>query len=224
VVQLPASLSKAPVGHKRLSPEDLGEQQRQRILGALIGVFAKRGFQASTIDHLVGAAKIGVGSFYAHFEGKDDCLVQAYDKIVADVRGRIAAALPNGGSWPERALVGLDAVLRFGAEEPMAARVALLEAQTGGPAPVRRYNETLEEVADFLGRGREQSELAAALPLSFEEATASGLAWLLQGRLARGEVRDNDALFRELAEAMLEPYLGVENTRKEIENFLGRSG
>jgi AcrR family transcriptional regulator len=219
VAHLPQSLSKAPVGRTRLSRARLGEHQRERILIAATEVFAKRGFQAATVENIVSAAKIGVGSFYAQFDGKDDCLMAAYETIAAEARGRIGAAMPADADWPLRACVGLRALLQFVVDDPLAARVALLEVQTGGPRAMERYGETLEEIAAFLRQGREISVRDLELAQSFEEATASGLVWLLQERLVRGEIDDAQLLFAEMAEVALEPYLGAAQTKRRIKAF-----
>jgi AcrR family transcriptional regulator len=222
VARLPQALQSAPVGRTRLSREELGERQRIKIVDAATEVFAKRGYQASTVDNIVAAAGIGVGSFYAHFEGKDDCLAQVCAEIGTEVHAEIAAAISDG-TWAERLCDGLLALLGYVGRRPLAARVALLEAQTGGPAALLRYSAMIDEVADFLRRGREVAKLDPEPPPSFEEATASGLVWLLQGRLVRGEIGDVEVLFGEMADVALEPYLGVGDTKREIKAALERA-
>ncbi|MFL5873390.1 MAG: TetR/AcrR family transcriptional regulator [Solirubrobacterales bacterium] len=219
MAQLPQSLSKAPVGRTRLSREALTEHQRERILTHATEVFAKRGFTATTVDNIVAAANIGVGSFYAHFEGKGECLLAVCDRISREVHAQISAAMPADGDWAERALAGLHAFLAFTAAEPLAARVILIEAQTGGPEALAHYGEELERLAGFLREGRAAAKLDPKTPASFEEAAASGLAWLLQGRLVRGEADDVDSLFEEMAEVALEPYLGAQQSKARIRAF-----
>jgi AcrR family transcriptional regulator len=125
-----------PVGRDRPPREVLTEHQRERVLTAAVEVFAKRGYQGTTVDHIVSAAKIGVGSFYSLFSGKEDCFLAAYDRIVAAGRDRIAAALPRDGSWAIRLATGLRALLETIEERPFAARIALVEVQTAGAAAI----------------------------------------------------------------------------------------
>jgi AcrR family transcriptional regulator len=207
-----------------VSREELGERQRVRIIEAATQVFAKRGFQASTVDNIVATAGMGVGSFYAHFEGKDDCLAQVCQEIGAEAHAEIDAASGGDGAWAARLCDGLMAILRYGVRSPMAARVVLLEAQTGGPAALGRYGAMIDEIAGFLRQGRAVARLDPEPPASFEEATACGLAWLLQSRLVRGEVGDVDALFAEMADVALEPYLGPGDAKKAIKAALTRAG
>jgi AcrR family transcriptional regulator len=216
VARLPQALRGAPVGQTRLSREELGERQLRRILDAAIEVFAKRGFQDSTVDNIVAAAGVGVGSFYAHFDGKEACLDRVCERIAEEANSALAAALPVDGTWAERLCAGLRGLLRFAAENPLSARVVMLEAQTGGPEVVARYGAMIDGIAAFLREGRDASKLKREWPPAFEEATASGLCWLLQGRLVRGEIGDVDALFAEMAEIALEPYLGAAATKRAI--------
>jgi AcrR family transcriptional regulator len=219
MVELPRALSKAPVGKTRISREALARRQRERILTAATEVFAKRGFQATTLDNIIGAAGIGVGSFYAHFDGKEDCLMQVCESISARVRDRVAAVTPPGASWAQRACAGIQGTLSLAVDEPLAARVLVLEAQTGGPQVLARCGEAIDAIAAFLREGRSEGTVDRSLPASFDEATASGLVWLLQGRLARGDVTGIEPLFGEMARIALEPYLGSERAEHEIAAF-----
>jgi AcrR family transcriptional regulator len=219
VGRLPIQFSKAPVGRERLSRERAAELQRGPVIEAAIDVFAKRGFREAKVEHVADAAGISVGSFYSHFESKDDCLLRVHAAIVAEARDRIAAAAPPGGDWAAQACAGIHALLVYCAAEPRCARVALIEVQTGGPEATRRFSATIDEAAEFLRRGRDL-DLGASLPATFEEATASGLAWLLKERLAYGDPGDLVALFREVATIVIEPYLGAEQADVRIEGFL----
>lgn len=208
MVSLPEQLSSAPVGRDRLSRQVLEAHQRDRVLDAAIGVFAKRGYQATTIDHIVAAAKIGVGSFYSLFEGKQDCFLQAYERIVAAAWERIGEALPAERPWPEQAAAVLRGLLESIAADPLAARLALVEVQTAGPAALTRYDETLARAEALLRRGRQSSPLAAELPATLEDSTVAGVTWLLHQRIVSGEIEGIEALLPELLEIVVEPYLG----------------
>lgn len=213
-MQLPDHLTKVPVGRERIPQEILTAHQCDRILAGAIDVFAKRGYQQTTIDNIVATSKSSVGSFYALFDGKEDCMLQAYDRIVGDVRARIVAAAPAEGSWAEQFCAGLREVLSFVSSEPLAARVALVEIQTAGDRALRRYEGTCEEVVDFLRRGRMERAAPGDLPPALERVTASGIAWLLHQRLVGRQAAEAESLFAELAEMVLSPYVGeAEATR-----------
>jgi AcrR family transcriptional regulator len=219
MARLPQHLAKAPVGRERLSREELDRHQRRRLIEAATGVFAKRGYQATTVDNIVVAAKVGVGSFYAHFDGKEECLLAAYEQIVGEARTQIEDAVGAQSGWAAKALAALHELLALIAARPLEARVALVEIQTGGPAALGRYGETLEFVISSLQGGRPAGRLDPPPPQTQEAATANGLAWLLAQRLVRGEAKDVPGLFGQMAEVVLEPYLGAARARREIAAF-----
>ncbi len=186
-----------------------GEERREQVLERLTEVFAKRGYRAATIDHLIAGGKISMGGFYKEFDGKEDCFVAVYDRVVSQLRDKIRDAVPEGSDWDAQVAIGLRTVVEFASEEPMPGRIVLLEAQTGGDLALARYSETLDEVGALLRRGRELAEDSRSFPESFEDATVSGLLWLVQSRLAHGRIEDVDELWPNMAKMALEPYLGA---------------
>src|SRR5262245_66510979 len=103
MTRLPEHLMPASVGTERVSKEVLEDHQRRRVLDVAIDTFAKRGFQATTVDHIVAAAKVGVGTFYELFRNKQDCFMRGYERIVKSGREQITAAIPADGTWGEQA-------------------------------------------------------------------------------------------------------------------------
>ncbi|HXS47909.1 MAG TPA: TetR/AcrR family transcriptional regulator [Solirubrobacterales bacterium] len=217
-MSLPEHLSAKPAGRHRLSREVLAEHQRERILDAATEVFAKRGYQGTTIDNIVAAAQIGVGRFYELFANKSDCFVQVYERIVADAGERIGAAIPAGAEWSEQAGAALRTLLERIEAEPLHARVALVEVQTAGPAALARYEETTDGVIPLLARGREASPVASELPSRLEEAIVGGLAWLLQQLVVRGEFDGVEAHLPDLLEIAVEPYVGAAVTASLLDS------
>jgi AcrR family transcriptional regulator len=209
MANLPPALTPKSVERKQLSRATQLEERREQVLARMTPVFAKRGYQAATVDHLIAGAKISMGGFYKEFHGKEDCFVQVYDRVVAQVKEQFDASVPSESDWPVQAALGIRAVVGFAADHPLAARVVLLEAQTGGEPALARYSETLNEAAAFLRHGRAGADAGTRLPVNFEDATVSGLLWLLQSRLAKGRIEDADDLWPHMAKMVLEPYLGA---------------
>jgi AcrR family transcriptional regulator len=212
---LPDHLMRTPVGRDRLPREVLAAHQRQRVLAAAVEVFAKRGYQGTTVDHIVSAARIGVGSFYSLFDGKEECFLAVYDQLVAaGLERMLAAAQPSDRSWPERLAAGLRALLELIEAEPFAARIALVEVQAAGTTALAHHERNLDAAAALLRAGREHSPVAAELPASLEFATVGGLSWFLQQRIAAGATADATKLLPEVLEIVAEPYLGTAATAR----------
>lgn len=207
---LPEHLMPVPVGREPLPREVMAEHQRRHVLDAAIGVFAKRGYPATTVDHIVAAAKVGVSSFYSFFAGKEECFLAAFDLIAAEGRERIAARVPAEAEQPEKVCAALEALLELLAAEPLRARIALVEAQTAGATARARYQACLDQVVPELRRCRAASPVGEELPGTMEVAVLGGVVWFLQQRIVLGEIADAPALLPDLVEIVLEPYVGPE--------------
>ncbi len=209
VASLPDHLQPAPVGRERLSREVVASYQRDRILLAATTVFAERGYHGTTIDQIVVAAHIGVGSFYEHFENKDACFVAAYDRVALALRDRVLAGTPDDGPWGDRLAAALRALLGAIEADPAAARLALVEVHSAGEAVLSHHERNVEEVTEMLRAGRAQGSISADLPQSFEFAMVGGLSWYLQQRIEAGDGSAASDLLPELLEIVAEPYLAA---------------
>jgi len=213
MVSLPDHLMPIEVGRERLPREELSAKQRERILPAAIEVFAKRGYPATTVDHIVAATGSGVGRFYELFDGKDGCFLAAYDRILAQARSQLEEAVPPDGDWPQQVIAAIRALLEFVSAHPMEAKLALIEAPTAGAVARGRYDALLEAAAAKLEEGRECASSQAPPPPGLGYAVAAGLAWLIHNRLSFDEAERIEALLPEAIEIALGPYLGEPEAR-----------
>jgi AcrR family transcriptional regulator len=221
MASLPEHLSAKPAGRSRLPREVMVQHQRDRVLAVATEVIAKRGYNATTVDHLVSAAGIGVGTFYDFFDNKEDCFLQAYERIVSRGREEMVAAILPDRPWPEQACAGLRALLRTIAARPLDARLALVEVQTAGPTSLARHEETLATIGPFLAAARRSSAVASELPPTLETALVGGVLWFLQQRIASGEIDGIEALLPDLAGIVVEPYFGVDEAERAVAALLG---
>jgi len=183
------------------------------VLLASTEVFARRGYQSTTVDQIVAAAQIGVGTFYGIFEGKEDCFLRLYDLIVADAEERVATAVDAEAPWRDRVVEALTTLLELAAAQPDSARIVIVEAPRAGRAAEARYAETVSRLAEGLREGR--SDAAAGGPTaSFEHAAVAGLAWTLHQRLAVGRPLAVRTLLPEMADFLVAPYAGAGTTKR----------
>jgi len=200
--------------------EAVPSPQRERILDAAEWLAAERGCAGSSVEAIVKAAGVATVTFYEHFEGKEECFVAAFDRAVdgaaADLAGAVspdgAGAISGDGAageltWPEQIATGLRALIELIAAHPERARLCLVEARTGGPQLSARFEAALDRAAGKLREGRALSTAPADLPATHEEATAGALAWLLCERLERGGEEQIEAIYPELIDIALAPYL-----------------
>jgi AcrR family transcriptional regulator len=214
---LPEHLQAAAVGERPLEREVYLDHQREHVLDVAIEVFAKRGYRATTVDHIVAAAKIGVGTFYGLFGGKEECFLAAYERVLAECLAASRPAMPAEAPISEQATAALYALLVHIAANPLGSRVGLIEVQSAGPLALARYEKTVDALIPELARAREESPFGDELPSRLEEAVIGGLLWYLQQRLQQSELKDPEAHFGDVLEIVLEPYLGPEATARLAE-------
>jgi AcrR family transcriptional regulator len=203
----------APKRGRERSGAALPAPQRERILDAAERLVAEHGVAGASIEAIVKGAGVSSVTFYEFFEGKEECFAAAFDRAVegaAEELARAAAGDPAAGglSWSEQIATGLRALTGLVAGRPERARLCLVEAQTGGPQLSARFEATLDRVAAKLREGRALDTAPADLPPTHEEATAGALAWLLRERLEHGGEGELEALYPELIDIALAPYLG----------------
>jgi AcrR family transcriptional regulator len=80
-----------PRGAKEAAREARTEVYRQHVLGAAVGVFAERGFDATRVQEIAQRAALSLGTIYSVFPGKQEL----YEAILAE-HGQALLALVRG--------------------------------------------------------------------------------------------------------------------------------
>lgn len=213
---LPAHLTGVPIAERELARETKVSHQRRRILQAAIGVFAKRGYQATKVSHVVKAASSSTGHFYSLFESKEACFLAAYDLAVAEGSAAIAARIPAGAEWPEQVSAALAALIDLVAERNLAARLVIVETQSAGAAALAHYQQTLRGLVPALRRGRGFGPAGQSLPQSLETSVLGGITWVLHERLVASRFEPSVELHAELFKILAGPYLGEAQTKRVL--------
>jgi AcrR family transcriptional regulator len=153
---------------------DVVNSQRDRLERALIELAAVGGYESVTVRKLTKLARVSTGAFYAQFNGTDDCLVNAYGRLMGAARERIQATRSPSKASLEQCGNALAALLSALVDNPCAGRLALFEVFGAGPAAVRSaYSEETElEVA-----------LRRSLDRRGRRVAPSTVAWITSGLL-----------------------------------------
>lgn len=157
-------------------------ETRARILRAALGLFARQGFFATTVEQITEAADVGKGTFFNYFPSKEHVLAGFSEMQLAKVRAVLAAARAGRPSVRE----ALHRLMHALAEEPgrSPTLVRSLLVATLSSEPVRHL------MRRNLGRGRRL------------------LARLLADGQGRGEVRgDREAV--EMARLFQQTFFGA---------------
>lgn len=153
--------------------------QRDRIFGAMVISVAERGYQATSVNHLVELSGVSSRTFYDLFADKRACFVATLEAIVAGgiayIVGRTGAVADEEGmaaelsedEWRLRAQTALDAFAVMVSRQPAASRLILIEAYAAGPdslVPLRRTVTGFETVArEVLDRSPDRADMPAEM-------------------------------------------------------------
>ena len=203
-----------PTGRHGLPPDVVAAHQRERLFDATVELVAKRGYLNTSIDQIVKAARVGYVAFYELYDGKEECVLAAFDRVVAEATEAAAAAAAAEEEWPEQMAAGLGSLLELAVAEPQRARIALVEVQSVGPRGYARYEQTLEAAVPKLREGRALNPAAAELSETLEEAVLGGIVWIVQQSLVKGELKKADSLLGEAIQIALSPYVGESQAKK----------
>ena len=145
---------KIPSG-KLPSPHDLvrkaGRRQeysastKRALVEAAIDLFSRQGYAGTSLDEIVGAARVTKGALYHHFKGKQDLFEAAFVDVEEQASDRIRTSIRTIRDPWEKALVGLRAFLAVTRTEAYR-RIVIQD----GPAVLgyERYREQ-EEASTF---------------------------------------------------------------------------
>jgi AcrR family transcriptional regulator len=93
----------------------------------MVRVVAEKGYEAATVADAVRLARVSRGTFYELFESKEACLAAAYRLGLDVLAARVSEAIQAAGDWRDELRRGIRAYLRTFDDEPLFARVYLLE-------------------------------------------------------------------------------------------------
>jgi AcrR family transcriptional regulator len=74
-----------------------GAATRERVLGAALGLFRRRGYERTTMREVAGAAGLALGAAYHYFPSKDALVLAWFDRI-QDEHERLAREAPAAGA------------------------------------------------------------------------------------------------------------------------------
>ena len=166
-------------------------ERREQLI--LVGreVFARRGYEAATIEEIADRAKVSKPVVYEHFGGKEGLHAVIVDREVQELLSRLRAGLVADG--PRAALEHVvDAFLRYVEEEQSGFRVLVRDAPVGaggGSLPIvlasvaTSVEALLERELKERGYDRKMAPLLARALVGMVALT--GQWWLDEGKPRR---------------------------------------
>ena len=206
--------ARLPAGRHGLPREFIAQNQRERIITALVDTVAERGYNATTVAHITKAASVSRRTFYEHFADKEACFLAAYEMVADHIRDSMQVAAEAFEEWPQKVRAALGTMLSFLAGEPELARVCMIEPVAAGGEIAAKHRASMQGFVEILKAGRPEHSGERPLPEATEATLVGGIVSLIVREINAGRTEQLEDLLPDLVELTLAPYLGAEEASR----------
>lgn len=209
-----------PRGKGRLRRAVVEEQQRVRIMNAMLEASAERGFLNMRVSDVIGIAKLSRRTYYDLFSNRIDAFdaaCVAASEILFRA-GRLAVATRPRATWTERLAVMLDGLLAAAAQHRAAARVLVVEILAAHPKRdgLARRTEAFGPLVALM----EEAQLASDGPELAVEIAAGCLYAILGTDLWGSGSRPIAIRSEEVFVLVATPVIGLEQAVAERDRLM----
>jgi AcrR family transcriptional regulator len=197
----------------RLFQSELAHLQRDRMVAAAIEIVGEGGYASLSVAKVVERSHISRKTFYDLFCDREDCFLAAFEQQLTQAREMLAATYASQPDWLSGMRAALTEVLDLLEENPIAAKLCLVDALAAGPRVLDSRARVLEELAGVIDQGSEGKRRAGELVVG--SVVSGALAAALHAHLvAEGPPKDN--LLGVLMATIALPYLGRSAARAQL--------
>ncbi len=115
----------APAKRQRATSSGPASERRDHLVKLAAELFARKGFQATTVREIAEEAGILSGSLYHHFDSKETIVDEVLSTFLDDLIARYRAALETGGD--PRTVLSEMVRIGFGTLEPHRAAITVMQ-------------------------------------------------------------------------------------------------
>jgi AcrR family transcriptional regulator len=205
-----------PGGHHGLSPEEVADSQRRRILESMRAAIADSGYSDASVAEVIKRAGVSRKTFYAQFADKEDCFLAIYDDCMGRLQALTRDAFDAQDEWVLALRAGLTALLNALAYEPVVARLCFVDVLAAGPRAAEARNAAMRELEATLELAR-PDEAGAAAPRALGMSMVGGLGEVLYQEIVAGRAEQLPGMLPELMYALILPFEGREAAERELE-------
>ncbi|HET9162517.1 MAG TPA: TetR/AcrR family transcriptional regulator [Solirubrobacterales bacterium] len=202
----PAAPKRLPRGRHALSPDEVLRDQRERLIDAVPGVVAERGYEAMSVADIVKAAAVSRNAFYKNFSDKQDCFATAHDAGHDRLFEVLSGSCDAGATIEERVEASLAAGLHAMAADPDMARLLFVEAPSAGEELALAYHEWLQRYGTLLRAAAPELPSQAIPPPEVEGVIVGGIASRVASEVLHGRAAKLPDLTAPLVEYLLAFY------------------
>jgi len=94
------------------------ERTRARLMDAAVGIFAREGYEAASVNRIAQAADVVNGTFYLHFKDKDDIANAVTYRIAAGITRQLDEAMADIDDAVDRTSAATRRFIEFASAQP----------------------------------------------------------------------------------------------------------
>ncbi len=192
-------------GNHGLTPEQVVESQRGRIVAAMRELVATRGYGEVAVAAVVQRAGVSRKTFYELYAGKEECFVAVYENEMERLLAPVMRAFEGSEPWVDRLRTALGVLLGALATDPVAARICFVEILTAGPLALERRAKAWEAFDPLFA-----PPATDAAPLASSPAIVAGsvgyLTETLHREVAAGRTAELPRLRAQLVHTLTLPF------------------
>ncbi|HVR05546.1 MAG TPA: TetR/AcrR family transcriptional regulator [Solirubrobacteraceae bacterium] len=165
----------------------------------MIEAIASRGYQGTSVKHVIGLAGVSRRAFYEQFANKEDCFLETFDLIVSRAIRRVNAAYRGtSGGREQRMRAAFAAFVGEMQANSKALHLVLIDALTAGPGSRRRLRRTTGMFEGLLSQSFAQPDREDTLPPPVVRAIVGGLRRAAHMRLGEEQTEDPAELTQQM--------------------------
>jgi AcrR family transcriptional regulator len=149
--------------------------QRRRLHGAMVALVDRTGGDGVRVRPLIQAAGVSTATFYRHFGGADDCLASTYDVVTSTALRHATASQRRHSGWEESLRAAVGTLMRDIANEPRAARLALVGVFSGEAGSRKRITHAVGALERLLSASFLEAPRSVPAPRHLIAGMTAGL-------------------------------------------------
>jgi AcrR family transcriptional regulator len=178
--------------------DEVARNQRTRLYGGMIESVSQRGYQATTVAHVIGLAGVSRRAFYELFTNKEQCFLGTYDIVVARARKVALDAWSQERGWANRLHAACKALLDDVAENPKGPRLVLVDALGVGPPARERMQLANLTFERLIGSAFQMAPDGVGFPRLMSRAIVGGVRQAVFARMLDHRERELFAMTDEV--------------------------
>ncbi len=203
-------------GNHGLTPEQVADSQRERVLAAMRELVAGRGLRETPVAEVIRRAGVSRKTFYELYDSKEECFVAVYERELERLVAPTLQAFAGTEAWIDRLRTALGVLLGALAADPDGARICFVEVLSAGPQALARRNEAMAALDPLFDRANVSTAVGVTRPIAVTAGSIGYLSEVLHREVAAGRTAELPGLRAELMYTLTLPFIGPHNAGKEL--------